>query len=118
MPSPELGGGNETARVHHHSWRRGGYYCGATERAVTLLAIAFAILTLICGLRAAQLWIRSSDVIPEPEGFEPVDKTLREMRWQSADMKAAEISTALNKQAARWIAAAVVLGCLTILAGF
>jgi hypothetical protein len=85
---------------------------------VTLLAIALAILTLICGLRAAQLWIRSSDVLPEPEGFKPVDKTLREMRWQSADMKAAEISTALNKQAARWIAAAVVLGCLTILAGF
>ena len=118
MPSPELGGGNETARVHHAFRRGGGYYCRATERSVTLLAIALAILTLICGLRAAQLWKRSSEVVPEPEGFEPVDKTLREMWWQSADMKTAEISTALNKQATRWIAAAVVLGCLTILAGF
>jgi hypothetical protein len=57
-------------------------------------------------------------VEPEPEGFEPVDKTQHEMWWQSADMKASEISTGLNKQAARWTAAAVVLGCLTILAGF
>jgi hypothetical protein len=85
---------------------------------VTLLAIALAILTLICGLRAAQLWKRSSEVELEPEGFEPVDKTLRQMWWQSATMKASERSTALNKQAARWMAAAVVLGCLTFLAGF
>ena len=83
-----------------------------------LLAIALAILTLICGLRAAQLWKRSSEVELEPEGFEPVDKTQRQMWWQSANMKASEKSTALNKQAARWTAAAVVLGCLTILAGY
>src|ERR1017187_9913865 len=118
MPSPELGGGNETARVHHAFRRGGGYYCRATERSVGLLAIALVILTLICGLRAAQLWKRSSEVEPESEGFEPVDKTLRQMWWQSATMKASERSTALNKQAARWIAAAVVFGCLTILAGF
>jgi len=85
---------------------------------VGLLAIALAILTLICGLRAAQLWKRSSEVELEPEGFEPVDKTQRQMWWQSANMKASEKSTALNKQAARWTAAAVVLGCLTILAGY
>jgi hypothetical protein len=85
---------------------------------VGLLAIALAILALVCGLRAAQLWIRSSEVVPEPEGFEPVDKTLRQMWWQSATMKASERSTELNKQAVRWMAAAVVLGCLTIFAGF
>jgi hypothetical protein len=96
----------------------GGYCGGATERSVQRLAIALAILTLICGLRAARLWKRSSEVIPEPEGVEPVDKTLRQMWWQSATMKASERSTTLNKQAARWTAAAVVFGCLTILAGY
>ena len=85
---------------------------------MTLLAITLAILTLICGLRAAQLWKKSSEVVTEPEGFEPVDKTLRQMWWQSAIMKASEKSAALNKQAARWTAAAVVLSFLTILAGF
>jgi hypothetical protein len=57
-------------------------------------------------------------MVPEPEGFEPVDKTLHQLWWQSANMKASERSTALNKQAARWTAATVVLGCFTILAGF
>jgi hypothetical protein len=85
---------------------------------VQLLAITLAILTLICGLRAAQLWARSSEVIPEPEGVEPVDKSLRQIWWQSATVKASERSTALNKQATRWTAAAVVLGCLTALAGY
>jgi hypothetical protein len=85
---------------------------------VGLLAIALAILTLLCGLRAAQLWKRSSEVLPEPEGFEPVDRTLRQIWWQSVTMKASERSTEHNKQAVRWMAAAVVLGCLTILAGF
>jgi hypothetical protein len=85
---------------------------------VGLLAIALAILTLICGLRAVQLWQRSSGVEFEPEGIEPVDKTLRQIWWQSTITKASERSTALDKQAARWIAAAVVLGSLTVLAGF
>ena len=85
---------------------------------MTLLAIALAILTLICGLRAAQFWKRSSEVLPEPEGLEPVDKAQRQMWWQSAATKASEKSTVFNKQAARWLTAAVVLGCLTVFAGF
>ena len=85
---------------------------------MTLLAVALAILTLICGLRAVQLWKRSSEIVPEPEGFEPVDKSQRQMWWQAASVKASDRSTTLNNQAARWIAAAVVFGCLTILAGF
>ena len=88
------------------------------ERSVGLLAIALAILTLICGLRAVQLWQRSSGVEFEPEGPEPVDKTLRHIWWESAITRASERSTALDNQARRWIAAAVVLGCLTVLAGF
>jgi hypothetical protein len=85
---------------------------------VGLVAIVLAILTLISGLRAVQLWKSSSEVEFEPEGIEPVDKTLRQMWWQSATMKAAEKSNALSKQAARWAVAAAVFGCLTILAGF
>ena len=85
---------------------------------MALLAIALAILTLICGLRAVQLWQRSSEVELKPEGIEPVDKTLRQIWWQSASIKASERSTALKKQAARWTAATAVLGCLTVLAGF
>jgi hypothetical protein len=85
---------------------------------VGLIAITLAILTVICGLRAAQLWQRSSGVEFEPGGPEPVDKTLRRVWWESAITKASERSTGLDKQARRWIAAAVVLGCLTVLAGF
>jgi hypothetical protein len=85
---------------------------------VGLLAIALAILTVICGLRAAQLWQRSSGVEFKPEGPEPVDKALRRIWWESAVTKASERSNALDKQARRWIAAALVLGCLAALAGF
>jgi hypothetical protein len=88
------------------------------ERSVGLLAIALAILTLICGLRAVQLWQRSSGLDFEPEGPEPVDKSLRHVWWESAITRASERSTALDKQARRWIAAAVILGCLAMLAGY
>ena len=83
-----------------------------------LLAIALAILTLICGFRAIQLWKGSSEVELEPEGIVPVDKTLLQKWWQSASIKASERSTALKKQAARWTAVTAVLACLTVLAGF
>jgi predicted signal transduction protein with EAL and GGDEF domain len=88
------------------------------ERSVGLLAIVLAILTLICGLRAVQLWQRSSGLDFETEGPEPADKTLRRVWRESAITKASERSATLDKQARRWIAAAVVLCCLAMLAGY
>jgi hypothetical protein len=107
---------NEAARVHYASQQSDGG--GATERLVGLLAVILAILTVICGLRAAQLWQKSSGVEFEPEGPEPVDKVLRRIWWESAITKASERSAVLDQQARRWITAAVILGCLAMLAGY
>jgi hypothetical protein len=53
-----------------------------------VLTIAFAVLALICGLRAAHLWHQSPRVEIEPEGFEPVEEIRRRMWWQNAMMTA------------------------------
>ena len=56
-------------------------------------------------------------VKPEPEGFEPVIAELRNMWWQSAQIKAADQSAALNGGAAKWTAWAVALSAASAIAG-
>ena len=82
-----------------------------------MLTIVLALLALACGLRAAHLWYQSSLIKPEPEGFEPVVDELRNMWWQSAQIKAADCSAALNGRAAKWTALAVVLSAASALLG-
>jgi len=82
-----------------------------------VLAIVLALLALACGLRAAYLWYQSSLIKPEPDGPEPVVEELRNMWWQSAQISAADRSAALNGRAAKWTAAAVVLGAASAVCG-
>lgn len=94
--------------------------------------IASGILTVIAGLaaagaagtgfRAAQLWLRASTVQPDPgwtfDHPEPVIPELRQMDWTVAILNAGRDSGALNAQAARWTAAAVIFAAAQSAAGF
>jgi hypothetical protein len=51
------------------------------------------------------------------ENPEPADEELKQMSWNVAIINAAQKSAALNKIAARWTAAAVVLGAVSSLIG-
>ena len=82
-----------------------------------VLTIILAVLAFGYGLRAAYLWYQSSLIAPEPEGYEPVDNHLRNMWWQSAQIKAANQSAALNGRAAKWTASAVALSAASAVAG-
>jgi hypothetical protein len=82
------------------------------------LAIIFAVAALACGLTAAHYWYRSSIVeIRLDSGFEPVVEELHNRVWFSAAMKAASESARLNRIAALWTAAAVILGTASSIFG-
>lgn len=81
------------------------------------IAVIAALLALAFGLRAAWLWYQSSQVKPVPEGPEPVVPELRAIWWQSAQIDAADRSAELNGRAAKWTAAAVVVGAIANVAG-
>jgi hypothetical protein len=75
------------------------------------LAIIFAVAALGCGLTAAHYWYRSSIVETRLDSdFEPVVEELHNRVWFSAAMKAASETARLNRIAALWTAAAVILG--------
>lgn len=82
-----------------------------------LIAVILAVLGLGCGLKAARLWYKSSQVKINPEGLEPVDEQLRTMWWQSAQVEAADRGAALNGRAAIWTALAVGLSAASAVAG-
>jgi hypothetical protein len=80
--------------------------------------VTFAIGALVCGLIAASYWYRSSVVETKLDSdFEPVVEELRNRAWFSAIMRAATTSANLNKIAARWTAAVVVLGSASSISG-
>jgi hypothetical protein len=81
------------------------------------IAVIAALLALVFGLRAAWPWYQSSLVKPEPQGPEPVVAEIRNMWWQSAQIDAAARSAELNGRAAKWTAAAVVVGAIANVAG-
>jgi hypothetical protein len=82
------------------------------------LAIIFAVAALTCGLTAAHYWYRSSIVeIRLDSDFEPVVEELHNRVWFSAAMKAASESARLNRIAALWTAAAVILGTASSIFG-
>jgi hypothetical protein len=81
------------------------------------VSIAFALGALVTGLTAAFHWYKASEVPIDPgwtpENPEPVDEELKQMDLNVAIIKAAGESAALNKIAALWTAAAVVLGAIS-----
>jgi hypothetical protein len=81
-------------------------------------AIVSGTAALICGLIAARYWHRASKVMIEPrfhELSEDVHETDFNWELMKAIMIAGQKSNALNRAAALWSAAAVVLGGLTSL---
>jgi hypothetical protein len=81
------------------------------------LVIALALVAMICALRAAYLWGRSTHVRPEPKGFEPVIPELKQNWWKLAEWAAAERSGGFNRQAAWWTAAAAIFGFASVAVG-
>lgn len=88
----------------------------------TAASVAAAVFAAATGLRAAWLWYRASKVTAKPDfgptPFPPIDPSLGQMMWTGAILEAAAASGALNAQAARWTAIAVVLAAVQSLAGF
>ncbi|CAE6820884.1 hypothetical protein R69658_05843 [Paraburkholderia aspalathi] len=86
------------------------------------MAIALAIGGLLSGLLAAWFWERSTRVRVEPLGGDPyaimpVEADLSNMWWWTAQFRANQEMARLNTLAARWTAAAVVLGTLSSVIG-
>jgi hypothetical protein len=85
------------------------------------VSVAFALGALVTGLTEAFHWYKASEVAIDsgwtPEKPEPVDEELKQMDLNVAIIKAAQESAPLNKIAARWTAAAVVLGAVSSLIG-
>jgi hypothetical protein len=76
----------------------------------TVVSIGLAFIALICALRSAYLWGRSTQVRPEPTGFEPVIPELKRGWWQLAESEAAVRAGQFNWDAARWAAVTAVFG--------
>jgi hypothetical protein len=83
--------------------------------------IALAAGALVTGLKASYHWYESSEVEIGPVWTavnpEPVDPELRQIVKHAAMIDAAGRSAVLNKIAARWTAASVVLGVASSIVG-
>lgn len=89
------------------------------------IGVAFAVLAGITGLVAAWCWHQSSQVQIDPgwgppgsgRGFEPSDEADQAMSWAVATIKAFGDASDLNKKAALWTAASVLLSALSAIIG-
>jgi hypothetical protein len=85
------------------------------------IGIGLAVCSLVFGLIAAYYWYQSSIVKADPgwtsQNPEPVVPEIRQMVWNSAILKAIQISSDLNKTAAIWTALSVGLGGLSSIIG-
>jgi len=87
-----------------------------------MVSIALALFAFATGIRSAWLWYRASRVQIAPlwisEGLiEPLDPTSTQAQWIVALLETATKSSELNRKAATWTAAAVILTTLSTLAG-
>lgn len=82
------------------------------------LSILLAISALVAGLLVARYWYPASKIQPDP-GWptEPGDSQASQMGWTAGIMEAIAKSADLNKTAALWTAAAVVLGSASSVVG-
>ena len=82
------------------------------------IAILFGTASLVCGLVAAGQWYRASKITVEPK-FSELSDDVHETDFNWALVKAIMIAgretSALNRVAALWTAAAVLLGGATSL---
>lgn len=86
------------------------------------IAIALASGGLISGLLAAWFWERTTRVPVDPlngdpNAIMPVLPALEQQAWWAAQFRADQEIGRLNALAARWTAAAVVLGTLSSVVG-
>ena len=86
------------------------------------LAVALALGGLASGLLAAWFWEKSTRVPVDPlngdpHAIMPVEFDLSQMSWWAAQFRANQQTGRLNVLAARWTAAAVVLGTLSSVVG-
>lgn len=87
------------------------------------VTVALALLSTGVGLRAACLWLLASNVqiaphwANDPNAIEPVDEYLSQSGWTTAIMQAYSQGADWNAKAARWTAAATLLGMATTIAG-
>jgi hypothetical protein len=75
-----------------------------------IIAIVFAVGSVVAALRAARLWYESSKIRIEPAWNLEVRGV---MEWFSGAMTAFHQASRLNRQAVLWTAAAVALGVLS-----
>ena len=85
---------------------------------MNLIALLFGIASLVCGLVAAAQWYRASKIVVKPNLFELSDDVHEaDFNWEliRAIMMAGRETSTLNRIAALWTAAAVLLGGATSL---
>jgi hypothetical protein len=90
----------------------------AARLGMNFIALLFGIASLVCGLVAAAQWYRASRIVVEPNLFELSDDVHEaDFNWEliRAIMMAGRQTSTLNKIAALWTAAAVLLGGATSL---
>jgi hypothetical protein len=85
-----------------------------------IASVGFALIAFATGFRSAWLWYRASRVQVAPiwitEGLiEPLDPTMAQAQWIVALLESATKSGDLNRKAAVWTAATVVLATLSTL---
>lgn len=79
------------------------------------LSFTLGVLGLITGVYAAHLWNKASKVPVTPTylrfgGIEPLDQSTSNAQWIAGLLQSIEQSGRLNQSAAKWTAAAVLLG--------
>jgi hypothetical protein len=85
---------------------------------MNIVATLFGIASLVCGLIAASQWYRASKITAKPNLLElPDDVHEADFNWElvRAIMFAGRDTAKLNRGAALWTAAAVLLGGVTSL---
>ncbi|HEV2595767.1 MAG TPA: hypothetical protein VGU01_11250 [Sphingomicrobium sp.] len=87
-----------------------------------LVSVILALIAFVAGMRSAWLWYGASrlQVVPmwgKDGRIEPLIRTLAHDEWILAQLETATRSSALNRKAAAWTAATVVLTTLSTLAG-
>jgi hypothetical protein len=90
----------------------------------SIASIVLATAALVVGLRAAQYWLRASkvEIVPVwPDGayglVEPGETEASQDGWIAGTIGAVAASSELNKSAARWTAAAVILSAVSSVFG-
>lgn len=85
-----------------------------------IATLVFVLFGLITGLYAAFWWLRASCVQVDPEWTitgEPVDRVASNQDWIVAAMESMSKSADLNRRAALWTAASVMLNAIAATIG-